>query len=73
LEENELMSKSIVMFTPQTIIAALERITNEEAFELDTYASQGEPSEFCERATAWLVERGFSGRAVIVIPGKAEN
>ncbi|GEM_PF-5080644 len=56
-----------VLFTPDVIIAALDRLTDQEAFELDQYAGQGTREQYCERATVWLLSRGFSGRAVMVV------
>lgn len=61
------MPEPLVIFTPQAIIAALERMTDQEAFELDSYARKGTPDQFCELATAWLLAHGFSGSAIMLV------
>jgi hypothetical protein len=67
------MPEPLIIFTPQAIAEALERLSDEETMELDHYARQGSWNQYCERATAWLLARGFSGRTLHVSAGGTEH
>lgn len=59
--------KTSLLFTPETIVGALESMSDAEVELLLTFAAAGTPEEFPERATAWLIRHGHSGRAVLVV------
>jgi len=48
----------LVVLTSAAIFDIVEMLTDQEAFEVDRYASKQGPERYCERATAWLIAKG---------------
>ena len=52
-----LVTEGTPIIAPWALMHLMESLSDQETFELHNYADE-EPSKYCERATAWLLDKG---------------